>query len=618
MIEKHEHLHNSADNGSFLIKSDYAGGIYKLKAYTSWQTNWGEEAFFTKEITVQKVITPRLLLKLDFEKKAYGAGDTVSAKLKVTDLNDRKTTGSIAKSTVRIGGIAVQTLENETAAGEATVQFRLPHDLNTSDGILQVVVTDKGTEESITRSIPIVLHRISISFYPEGGDMVENVPAKVAFEALNEFGKGADVSGNIVDEKGETVASFESFHFGMGAVSFTPQPGARYFAKITKPQGDSTLHPLPQALKSGYTLHLQSKTTGRLKWNICMPENGTVVLAGQSNGQLHYNQQLTLTKGINTVEVDTKNFSAGTAVFTLFDGKNREVCERLVFLNADKGLNIKIEPDKEVYDPGEYAKVNIVTTDKDGNPVSANIGLAVVDEQLLTLADDKQDNLISYLLFSSELKGRIHEPYFYVDPAEPKAAEALDYLMLTHGWRRFSWTEVLKSTTQITELPENTTRSVYGYVLDEEGEPASAEVFLIEPYSSNGKTEISGLQTTIKGHFVFHNVDVSQNVFITTKLPNQIYLFKGRPAIDQTIDKESAGIAPSVLNGEEYAAIAVEQKPAPQNEPAKQEEKIEADFPDYSLLRLLLVIAENGEQPLAENARMRYEEGVAVLDGVRL
>ncbi len=37
-------------------------------------------------------------------------------------------------------------------------------------------------------------------------------------------------------------------------------------------------------------------------------------------------------------------------------------------------------------------------------------------------------------------------------------------------------------------------------------------------------------------------------------------------------------------------------------------------IPDYNLLRFLLVIAENGEGRLAENARKRYDKGVAALD----
>ncbi len=190
--------HNTQEGtyaGSFVASNP--GGLYRLKAYTNWMKNWGEEKYFTKELTIQKVITPRMLLKLDYAKRAYGTGDEVTAHLQVTDLNNQKTTGSQVRSTVRIDGVEVQTLTHRTENGEAAITFRLPGNLKTTDGILQVIVTDKGVEESITRSIPIVLNNISIRFYPEGGTFVEGATCNVAFEALNEFGKGADVKGDI-------------------------------------------------------------------------------------------------------------------------------------------------------------------------------------------------------------------------------------------------------------------------------------------------------------------------------------------------------------------------------------------------------------------------------------
>ncbi|MCL2328805.1 MAG: hypothetical protein FWC39_09900 [Bacteroidetes bacterium] len=570
VVEKHEHNLSitSETNGQFSLKYGATGGIYKLRAYTKWQKNWGEETFFTKNITVQKIITPRLLLKLDFEKRAYGAGDEVIATLKVTDLNNNKTNGSTVKSTVRIGGAVLQTLENTVQNGEATIRFRLPNDLNTPDGILQIVVTDKGIEESIIRSVPIVLNKITIDFYPEGGYMVEGVPSNIAFHALNEFGKGADVSGEIVTNKGATVARFESFHLGMGKVAFVPVRGELYFAKITKPQGNENLIQLPQALQSGYVLNLQKKTDDTTAWKIHASEADSALIVGQSFGNIYYSKRIFLEQGENWLQIPTTDFPAGTAVFTLFDGQNREQCERLVFLNSAKVLNIKIETDEEIYESSKQAKVTITTTDHNGKPVAANIGLAVVDEQNLTFADDKQDNIVSYLLFSSELKGDIQEPYFYFNPEEKKAKEALDYVMLTHGWRRFTWQEVLQPTMKITEKAEGI-QSIYGYVLNENGQPADAEVFLMEAgstYSSEG--EISSVRTS-NGCFVFHNINPNGNVlFVTTKLPNQVFLFNGEPIIETSWNGAKFGA--TLKKGLEETGVVEEKK--------EKEERTRTDF----------------------------------------
>ena len=517
-------------NGDITLSQDIAGGLYKLTAYTSWMKNWGENAVFTKDITIQKVITPRLLLKLDFEKRAYGPGDKVIANLKVTDLDNNKTTGSKVKSTVRINGQTVAVIDNETSDGETVVMFSLPDDLNTADGILQIVVDDKGIQESITRSIPIVINKVFAEFFPEGGTLGNGVKSKVAFKSVNEFGKGADISGNIIDSKGDIVTNFESFHLGMGAFEFTPKAGEKYYAVITTPKGNDDKLELPAA-ENTYVLNLKEKNNDKLTWNIYSPANDNITLIGQTQGKIYYAKKLNLVKGHNNIETATGDFPIGAAVFTLFNGKNQEICQRMVYVNDFKGLHIEIDS-KDSYMQGQNASVKIKTTDKDGKPVSASLGVAIIDEQLLTLADDKQDNILSYTMFSSELKEKVEEPNFYFDPEEKKAKDAIDYLMLTHTWKRFTWDELLNiSTEHITEYPEKV-NSVYGFVLDKNSNPVQTEVFLVE---TAGKRRIGQVKTTKEGHFVFHNVDNSGEVFVSAKLPNQVFLFSGKPAISGSV-----------------------------------------------------------------------------------
>lgn len=515
-------------SGSFTIDETAPGGLYTIRAYTHWMKNRGEEFYFTKELTVQKVITPRILLKLDFAKRAYAAGDEVVADLKVTDLKNNKTTGSEAIATVRIGGVAVKTVTSKTENGEAAITFRLPEDLNTTDGILQIVVRDKGVEESITRSIPIVLNTIELKFFPEGGNLIEGVKNNVAFEALNEFGKGADVKGEIVDRTGNKITTFESFHLGMGAFEFTPEEGETYYANIIRPQNRHMRIAIPQAEKRGFSLKLQAKNEKSITWDIYAPDHTeNITFAGQTQKCLYYNETLKLKKGWNKIEVETSAFPMGIATFTLFDN-GKETCERLVFLQPDKGLHIKITTNKEHYKPTEEVILNIETTDSEGKPTAASIGLAVVDEQLLTLANDKQDNILSYLLFSSELKGKIEEPFFYFNKEEPKAEKAIDYLMLTHGWRSFVWEDVWNpSAKEITFFAEkhNTT---YGYVLDKKGKPVQANVYIIE---MGGKRRVGKIKTTGEGYFVCHNVDPTDVAYAVTRLPNKIYLLDRKPEI---------------------------------------------------------------------------------------
>jgi len=56
-----------------------------------------------------------------------------------------------------------------------------------------------------------------INFFPEGGNLVNGIKSKVAFKAVGQNGKGADLSGVVVNQKNDTVARFKSLKFGMGS-----------------------------------------------------------------------------------------------------------------------------------------------------------------------------------------------------------------------------------------------------------------------------------------------------------------------------------------------------------------------------------------------------------------
>ncbi|MCD7935417.1 MAG: MG2 domain-containing protein [Tannerellaceae bacterium] len=516
VIATHEHrVKEGTAQGEFALSKEQPGGLYRLVAYTRWMQQQGEETFFRKELTVQQVITPRLFMKLEFEKRAYGGGDEVEATLQVTDLDNVPADGAIWKGEIRIGGKEAGTVAGETTRGEAKIRFRLPREVTSTDGILQVVVTYKGVTESITRSIPVVLNRINLKFYPEGGELVEGVPGRIAFQGLNEYGKGADIAGEIIDGAGRVVSRFESFHLGMGAFDLSPEPGKTYAARITRPQGNEEPVVLPVARTRGYALKLEQQKEETLHWEIyCPEETAPVQFTAAVHGKICYEETLSLKNGINRIEVNHSDFPAGIAVFTLRDRMGVGLCERLVFVNSYKTLQIRLETDS-IHIPGTGGIIEVTTLDEQGEPVQATLGLSVVDEQLMSFANDKQDHLVSYLLLSSDLRGEIEEPAFYFDPEEPKAVQALDYLLLTQGWRRFEWKE------QLPGQPEKV-RAVSGWVLNKKGQPVQGiEVFLKE---TTGRKRVAKVVTDREGRFTFRNIDLAVRTSLAVKLPYRISL----------------------------------------------------------------------------------------------
>ncbi len=430
-------------SGDITLSEEANGGVYTLKAYTEWQKNDKTPLFFEKEIQVQKVVLPRLKMKLDFAKEAYGAGEEATATVSLEKLNNQPLANHPFTYQLKIEGRTVEKGKGTTdAAGNASIVSKLPERLESPDGLLLVMLTHNGQTESISRSVPIVLNRFQVDIFPEGGDLVAGVPGKVAYRILDEFGKPADAAGKVVNQRGDEIATFESFHQGMGTFNLTPQEGETYRLKITQPNDVTQEWVLPSVLSKGYTLALAEQTNESVTLRVNAPFTETLTLMARVRGTVQASALLTVKQGDNLLKLNTTEFPIGVAQFTLFDTKGIERAERLAFVNRYKKLNISIQPNKEKLQPREKVTLDITVTDERGIPVPGKFSLAVVDDKLLSFTDDKSGRILSKLLLEPDLQGELFEPNFYFDESEEKSLAALDLLMLTQGWRRFTWQEI--------------------------------------------------------------------------------------------------------------------------------------------------------------------------------
>ncbi|MEN0051908.1 MAG: MG2 domain-containing protein, partial [Bacteroidota bacterium] len=428
------------EHGDFRLPNNAIGGIYKIRAYSEWMRNFEEDLYFEKELTVQKIIAPKILLQLEIEKESYGAGDEVIADLEVRALDKETIANHPFEYQIQLDG---KTIARNTAQtndkGEAVISYHLPATLSSSSGLLNVIVEHEGKTESIARPIPIQFDNITLDFMPEGGDLVANLTSKVAFKALNEFGKSADIEGIVLDEAGNTITTFSSFHDGMGAFELTPRKDQKYQVKITRPSGIGRLYELPKVYEEGVVASLSAQNEEHIQFDIQANKDQVLYAILQMQDSIFYTQKIEIQERKAQLEIPTTDFPIGIAQITFFDELTRPQSERMVFLNTHRQLQVNIKTDKDRYQPREKVEVSIKVTDNAGKGVAGNFSAAVVDDKLHTYADDKQDNIRSYFLMSSELKGEIHEPSFYFNPEEEKAAQALDYVLMTHAWRRFDW-----------------------------------------------------------------------------------------------------------------------------------------------------------------------------------
>lgn len=507
---------NGGAKGEFSLEDDDPGGIYKIKVYTTWLKNFGEEHFFIREITVQKVIAPRLLMNLEFLKKAYGSSDRVESGIVVKTLENEPLANYNVSFTAALKGIVFITGNARTdKEGKVTISFNLPDTLQTNDGLLNVIINYEGNSESISRSIPIVLNDIDLQFFPEGGDMVKDAECRIAFKALNEFGKPADIEGIIVDNDNKTVQHFKSYHHGMGAFILVPAKDKNYHAVITNPAGIQKKYALPGALKTGIVMRIESVEDRAVRLKVYSPETFQYSVVLQVRGQIFHTAVYPGKKEFREITIPVGDCPSGVAQVTIFDQHGIACAERLVFINADKNLKISLTPGKPKYTPREKVEIKIKSTDYNNKPVKANISVAVVNEKIISMMDDKQDNILSWMLMSSDVKGKIEEPSFYFKKDEPKASKALDYLLMTQGYRRFTWEEVMNTDHAPEYLPEQE-GAVSGRISHISGNPVKATIYMLE---MGNQRRIEKLRTSKSGQFMFIGSDPSVPRFIFADAP---------------------------------------------------------------------------------------------------
>lgn len=494
--------------GYYRFDEQATGGLYKIRAFTTWMMNEKESTWFTKEITLQKVISPRVLMKLDFPRKGYGPGDEVQAAYSIRDLSNKAIPNYEIKYTVSVGGKSIETHKSKTDAdGKANIRFKLPADLSTNDGILNVTVNYGAYTEAISRSIPIALNKIDLQFMPEGGTFIENIATNVAFKAINEHGKPADVRGEVLDDQGNVAATFASYHDGMGQFTFTPQRGKIYSAKIISPSGIKQPFDLPAASKSGIVLNVDRKDD-LLRFKISATQDMKIALVGQSKNDVYYNKTIPVKKGEQLVDVDPSGFPAGIARFTVISEQRIPLAERIVFLHPNRILQVKVTADKSKYLPREKVTLRLKTLDETGKPIPSNFSLSVIDDKLWSLADDKQDHILSWLLMSSELHGKIEEPQFYFKQEEKAAVPSLDLVMLTHGYRYFDYIDYIEKTGKPKYSPD-LSNILSGVILDKNGQPVRSTVYLLSSTEKGVYASGNAVQQTTGDDGLFFFTDIT-------------------------------------------------------------------------------------------------------------
>lgn len=493
-------------------------GDYLLRAYSYWMQNAGDEYLFRKKIRVMNPQDTKVKTSVDLEDSPKG----LCARIRF--LNSRQE--PYGKVSVRYSLNGKDRFANTDEEGNIRIK------LDSADFGKKMSVSFNNEDPFFfERSVilPDGSGDFDVAFMPEGGDLLEGCKQLVAFKAIGKDGLSCDVSGRLEDDEGNPVTYVQSIHKGMGGFEMIAEPGKKYYAQLRCENGKEKRFQLPEVKKEAVALkivvsdqftHYWVQTTPGMEWQ------DSLYLVVHSRGVPLHCQPV---KPGDGGKINNLSIPEGILHFMLVNEAGDIFSRRLCFIKHLQRPEMKVATSRCSYLVRDSAFLDICVEDEFLTDLSGSFSVAITDDGQVA-QDSLQDNILSYLLLTSELKGYVEEPASYFVNNRVMSRRRLDLLMLTQGWTRFDVSDVLKEKYDHLKYYVERGQTVAGKVKNFWGKDAEdAKLILL---GTNGTFGIVNTDST--GHFLIDGIAFPDSTKFVIQGRNK----RGRRTVEVVIDKE--------------------------------------------------------------------------------
>jgi hypothetical protein len=377
--------------------------------------------------------------------------------------------------------------------------------------------------------VTVIRRDTRIQFFPEGGDLVAGIENLVAFKANDQYGLPVTVKGVLQDRSGKELLSFASEHDGMGKFLLTPDKGDSLFAVWKDEQAIEHRTSLPAIRPTGAVLRAIAGNE-KVLFSVARstdggPEYKHLTIIAHMHQHLIYKAKINLEDNfMSGGTIPTGQLPTGVLQLTIFSSADQPLAERVVFVNNHE---FEFSPNLVILSKstGKRGKNNFQIEVPD--TLRSNFSLAVTDAE----ADGEMpwdDNIVSRLLLTGDVKGYVHNPYYYFSNQSDSLANQLDLVMLTHGWRRFKWDQLARGKLPVIKTPEQNYLSMKVEVLGVDPSHISKDEFLNVILSKKDSStqmlavpHLSGMKFGVSGLIFFDTARAFYQFNVNRKLSNE-------------------------------------------------------------------------------------------------
>jgi len=407
---------------------------------------------------------------LHYDKSAYYAGETVWFKAYLLEgLLPALKSKTLYVDWIAPNGTVLTHTVSPVVNASTNGQFEIPTDFK--GGFIHVRAYTRwmmnfDTAFFYSKDIPVISNdssktktsvaiKTSLELFPEGGDIISGVQNRIAFKARDQFGRPVNIKGKLMDDEGNMLETFSSVHDGMGSFLLIPKQSVKYSLKWTDERNVEHSSSLPQIRSEGISMHVAADRNRRiitLYSGKLLPDMKQLHLLGTINQTVAFKTDVSIEEK-NSVRriIPTQSLPSGILTVTLFDANWHPISERVTFINNEE---YHYEPSMEVLRWGlGKRKRNEIEIKLPDSLAEVDLSISVTDAAIVK---DTSETIISHFLLSGDIRGKVHNAAYYFSNNSDTVQQHLDLVMLTHGWRRFNWDNVVKGKMPKIGYPKDT------------------------------------------------------------------------------------------------------------------------------------------------------------------
>lgn len=458
--------------GNINLSARLTSGKYTLRAYTRWMTNFDKGYFFSKQIFIGNYIDDAILTKVTYDINAKGQ---VIANVSFTDQFGIPIASTPVKYKTIIDGKISNSSERTDKEGTIHIKFKPSEHPN---DCLELTIRANSRELSRYVALPAFSNDYDVQFCPEGGDLISNMVQVVAFKAQMLNGHSLELTGNVYDDQGNFISEIHTEHQGMGHFVIRPLAGQKYYVDFVSKDGLKKRFFMPEVKTEGVSVRVMRHVGSH-----------TFLFYATPGIDLHDYVAVLHSRGAVMTVLEDITHPLTVKNDVMFDGigqislvhkiARKVVSSRLFYVRDNRFAKAEFQYNKPEFEQRDRVALSINVVDSDGKPVKGNFALSVTDSSVV-LQSESKENILSYMLLTSDLKGEIENPASYFEEDETML-DKLDLVMLTNGWRRYSMQDILNGVMPRIMYPMEDSQRIMGSVFGLFGRAKKPSIVVMDP-----------------------------------------------------------------------------------------------------------------------------------------